>query len=301
MGELRNGLRAYVLEGHGPAAAVTRLNALVEVTHGTRMIATLLVLLIDPELERLRFASAGHLPPLLLGADGEAAFLDGGLVGPLGMIGAVPVEEGVAEIAPGETIVLFTDGLVERRDESLDDGLARLRACAAGDAGVGLETVCDRILRDVGIDAAGGQRDDVALVALRLRARQPRQLSLRLPAEPTALREMRRELTAWLQTIGASQLVIEDLTLACSEAAANAVEHAYGPGDHEFSLEADYRDGMVHIDVRDFGGWRTARGQLRGTGLKLIHQLSDSTVVHRGEEGTRIELTRRLTPPEDER
>ncbi|MCA1689059.1 MAG: SpoIIE family protein phosphatase, partial [Actinobacteria bacterium] len=79
MGELRNGLRAYVLEGHGPAAALGHLNALVEQTHGTQMIATLLVLLIDPELRRLRFASAGHLPPLRVGAGGEAAFLGGGL------------------------------------------------------------------------------------------------------------------------------------------------------------------------------------------------------------------------------
>ncbi|MGI8801244.1 MAG: SpoIIE family protein phosphatase [Solirubrobacteraceae bacterium] len=298
MGELRNGLRAYILEGHGPAAALSRLDALVAATHGTRMVATLLVMLIEPERERLRFASAGHLPPLRLGGDAAAEFLSGGLAPPLGMIGTAPIEEADEPLAPGQAILLFTDGLIERRDESLDRSLDRLRRCAALRAGSDLETFCDQILEQTGIDEVE-HRDDIALVTLRLLSSRPERLSLRLPAEPTALREMRRELTAWLQTMGAAAEVVEDLTLACSEAAANAVEHAYGPGDFEFEVEAEHRDGTVHIEVRDTGGWRPARGQLRGTGLKLIHQLADTAVVHRGEEGTRVELIRRLAAGED--
>ncbi len=293
MGELRNGLRAYILEGHGPAAALVRLDALVEATHGARMIATVLVLLIDPAGRRLRFASAGHLPPLLVGDGVAAAFLAGGLVAPLGMVGQTPVEEAIEPIGPGETILLFTDGLVERRDESLDHGLSRLRASAGRQTGERLEPFCDRILREAGVDGAE-HRDDVALVAVRLLGSRSDQLSLRLPAEPKALRGLRRELAGWLRSVGASQLVIEDLTLAASEAAANAVEHAYGPGDHEFDLEADHTAGVVRIEIRDSGGWRSARGQLRGTGLKLIHQLADETVVHRSARGTCVEMTRRL-------
>ncbi|MEA2355419.1 MAG: hypothetical protein QOD61_1548 [Solirubrobacteraceae bacterium] len=298
MGELRNGLRAYVLEGHGPGPALSRLNALVESTRGARMIATLLVLMIDPTLDRLRFASAGHLPPLRIGTDGTATFLDGGLVAPLGLVGSSPIEEAVEPIGSGETILLFTDGLVERREESLDAGLSRLRACAAEHGEVPLEIFSDRILQKAGV-ADAKHRDDVALVAVRRVASAPERLSLRLPAEPSALRGMRRELAAWLGTIGASQVEIEDLTLACSEAAANAVEHAYGPGDHEFEVEAVHGGGAVHIEVRDAGGWRTTRGQLRGTGLKLIHQLSDTTAVHRSGRGTRIELTRSLEREKD--
>ncbi len=294
MGELRNGLRAYILEGHGPAAALARLDGLVEATHGARMIATVLVLLIDPAGRRLRFASAGHLPPLLVGDGGGAAFLAGGLVAPLGMVGRTAVEEAIEPIGPGETILLFTDGLVERRDESLDHGLSRLRAAAGRHTGERLEPFCDRILREAGVDGTE-LRDDVALVAVRLLGSRSDQLSLRLPAEPKALRGMRRELAGWLRSLGASQLVIEDLTLAASEAAANAVEHAYGPGDHEFDLDADHTAGVVRIEVRDSGGWRPARGQLRGTGLKLIRQLADETVVHRSARGTCVEMTRRLT------
>jgi serine phosphatase RsbU (regulator of sigma subunit)/CheY-like chemotaxis protein/anti-sigma regulatory factor (Ser/Thr protein kinase) len=293
MGELRNGLRAYILEGHGPAGALGRLDALVEATHGARMIATVLVLLIDPAGRRLRFASAGHLPPLLVGDGGGAAFLAGGLVAPLGMVGRTAVEEAIEPIGPGETILLFTDGLVERRDESLDHGLSRLRASAGRRTGERLEPFCDRILREAGVDGTA-LRDDVALVAVRLLGSRSDQLSLRLPAEPRALRGLRRELAGWLRALGASQLVIEDLTLAASEAAANAVEHAYGPGDHEFDLEADHKAGVVRIEVRDSGGWRPARGQLRGTGLKLIRQLADEAVVHRSARGTCVEMTRRL-------
>jgi serine phosphatase RsbU (regulator of sigma subunit)/CheY-like chemotaxis protein/anti-sigma regulatory factor (Ser/Thr protein kinase) len=293
MGELRNGLRAYILEGHGPAAALGRLDALVGATRGGGMIATVLVLAIDPAGRRLRFASAGHLPPLLVGGGGAATFLRGGLVAPLGMVGPAPIEEAVEQIAPGETILLFTDGLVERRDESLDHSLGRLSAAAAGHTGEPLEPFCDRLLREVGIDGAE-HRDDIALVAVRLDASRSEQLSLRLAAEPAALRGMRRELAAWLRARGGSDELVEDLTLACSEAAANAVEHAYGPGDHEFELHAEDQDGVVRIEVRDFGGWRTARGQLRGTGLKLIHMLADTTIIHRSEHGTCIEMTRRL-------
>ncbi len=296
MGELRNGLRAYILEGHGPAAALVRLDGLVEATHGARMIATVLVLLIDPAGRRLRFASAGHLPPLLVGETGGAAFLAGGLVAPLGMVGRTPVEEAVEPIGPGDTILLFTDGLIERREESLDRGLSRLRASAGRHTGERLEPFCDRIVREAGVGGTE-HRDDVALVAVRLLGSRSDQLSLRLPAEPTALRGLRRELAGWLRSLGASQLVIEDLTLAASEAAANAVEHAYGPGDHEFDLEADHTAGVVRIEVRDSGGWRPARGQLRGTGLKLIHQLADETVVHRSARGTCVEMTRRLGAP----
>ncbi|MEA2298359.1 MAG: hypothetical protein QOF77_1295 [Solirubrobacteraceae bacterium] len=318
MGELRNGLRAYILEGHGPAAALRHLNALVGSTHGARMVATLLVLVIDPGLETLRFASAGHLPPLRLAAAGAAAgdddaaaadpgagagagagFLTGGLGAPLGMMGASPIEEAEEKIGPGEAILLFTDGLVERREESLDHGLERLRVCAAGQAGEPLERFCDRILRDLGVDGAD-HRDDVALVAVRRLASRSAKLSLRLAAEPAALRGMRRELAVWLAAVGASEETIEDLSLAVSEAAANAVEHAYGPGDHEFELEAEHRDGTVHLRVRDFGGWRSSRGQLRGTGLKLIHQLADTAVVHRSVHGTCVELSRHLAGGEAE-
>jgi serine phosphatase RsbU (regulator of sigma subunit) len=169
MGELRNGLRAYVLEGHGPAAALTRLNALVEQTHGARMIGTLLVLRVEPRRGVVRFASAGHLPPLRVGPGAEAAFVTGGLVPPLGMIADDPVEEAVLTVATGTSILLFTDGLVERRDESLDVGLARLRASAEGIAAVPLESFCDQILEAVEIDGTE-HRDDVAMIALRLLA-----------------------------------------------------------------------------------------------------------------------------------
>jgi serine phosphatase RsbU (regulator of sigma subunit) len=160
MGELRAGLRAYAIEGGGPMETLARLNRLALRSF---QMATVLLMHVAPGTGRVRYGSAGHLPPLLVAADGSARFLRGGASAPL--LAFEAVEEGVAELAPGERIVLYTDGLVERRREPIDDGLERLRAAAEGFDG-DVAGLCDHLIAALR-PPAGLPHDDIAVIALR--------------------------------------------------------------------------------------------------------------------------------------
>src|SRR5436309_1232362 len=186
MGEIQHALRAYALEGHPPGVVLSRLNRLL----GLREMATDLYLVFDPDSWSVRFANAGHLPPLVISPVGQAALLEGGAP-PLGSSPLTVYGEHVAAIAPGATIILFTDGLVEVRGESLDAGLARLVAAASTHARDDLEMLLDRLLSQVGSDSPA---DDVALLAVRAAPLNPASLALRLPAAPGSLPVLRHTL-----------------------------------------------------------------------------------------------------------
>lgn len=163
MGALRHGLRAYAIEGGGPGETLARVDRLAQ---RSRHMATVLLLHADPA-GGLRFVSAGHLPPLALDPDGRAALLTGGGSTPL-MVYRQDVEPGTAAMTPGGRVVLYTDGLVERRDEPIDDSLARLLAAADGWTG-SLEGLCDHLLTRMA-PPRGAPHDDIALIALERRA-----------------------------------------------------------------------------------------------------------------------------------
>ncbi|HEY8546887.1 MAG TPA: fused response regulator/phosphatase [Acidimicrobiales bacterium] len=161
MAQLRNGLRAYALEGHEPAAILERLDKLLRRFHPT-ITATVCLALIDRRQRRVTVANAGHIAPLHLGSHG-VAFVEphGPLLG-MGFRAPPPV---TVDLGPGDTLLFVTDGLLERRDEIIDTGLDRLVEVATRWRG-DLDDLCDRLLRDVGPGEAAA--DDIALLALRL-------------------------------------------------------------------------------------------------------------------------------------
>ncbi|MFD3621105.1 SpoIIE family protein phosphatase [Streptomyces sp. NPDC058676] len=127
MGQLRSALHSLALEGAGPAQVLTRLDAYVQ-SLPTERFATCLYAVYDPHHHRLRYAASGHLPPLLIAAD--TAYLELPPALPLGL-GSTPVDREVA-FPPGTSLLLYTDGLVENRALSLNDGLAALlQTCGA--------------------------------------------------------------------------------------------------------------------------------------------------------------------------
>ncbi len=288
MGQLRNSLRAYALEDDQPERVVERLNRLMHHWQQDR-IATLIYLVVDPRNGHVSFASAGHLPPLICDPNGHAYYLAGGEFVPLGVLPFGGFTAGEAVLEPGSTILLYTDGLVEERGVSIDDGLERLRAAIEA-APEEPHAMCDFLLERVA--PQGGAADDVALLATTLVPVDQTSLELRLPAEPASLALMRRALERWLTAVGVSDEVAYEIKVACGEACMNCVEHAYPPGDGDFVLEATNLGEEVAIEVRDFGFWRPPRpGSDRGRGIELMRRLMDSLKVVPGPEGTSVHLT----------
>jgi anti-anti-sigma factor len=218
----------------------------------------------------------------------------------LGVRARPPYTAGAATISPGESIVLYTDGLVERRGELVDEGIDRLAAIAARRHGLAPEALTDALLTgaldgshsNVGGHGGPDPADDVALIVARL---VPAPLRLVLPAEAPVLRELRAAVLAWARAAGVEDDDLYDLQLAVGEAAANAVEHAYRdrpPGPMSVELARD-ADGGIEAHVRDEGSWRPIPQEkgYRGRGLELIRDVSSRMRLHHGSDGTEVRFT----------
>jgi serine phosphatase RsbU (regulator of sigma subunit)/anti-sigma regulatory factor (Ser/Thr protein kinase) len=291
MGQLRTGLRAYAMEGHAPAEVLARLSRLARELDEDNM-ATVLYIELDTETMRARYASAGHLPPLIVSPAGETTFVEGRRGTPVGAPIEIRCPELEAQLEPGSTLVLYTDGLVEDRATGLEEGLAGLSEVAARERGRDLESLCDVLVREVPSKKVSD--DDVAVLALRVEPSLSSELRLAYPAASESVSEMRRALERWLRERGADRSEAQQVVLACGEAAANAVEHAYGPGQASFEVVAEHRDGAVTVEVRDFGEWRTPRGVDRGRGLVLMQALMDEVDIDRRPDGTSVRMRRRV-------
>jgi serine phosphatase RsbU (regulator of sigma subunit)/anti-sigma regulatory factor (Ser/Thr protein kinase) len=289
MGQLRPALRAYALELERPAEVARRLARFVKTLDADQM-TTCVYALLEPSSGVLHFTNAGHPPPLLLGPNGEATFLEGERSVPLGVMADPPYTENVTKLPPGCTLLLYTDGLVERRDEPITRGLERLRAAAAA-APRAPEPLCDRMLE---LLVERTPSDDVALLAVHAIGDAASPIQLSLPAIPDSLALVRRRLRAWLERTEATELEAYDVVLAACEAAANAVEHAYGPIDAVFELAVQLEQGEVVVSVRDFGTWRPPREPSRGRGLVVMRAAMDRVDVQPDDEGTTVLLRRRL-------
>jgi serine phosphatase RsbU (regulator of sigma subunit)/CheY-like chemotaxis protein/anti-sigma regulatory factor (Ser/Thr protein kinase) len=296
MSELRNALRAFAIEGHNPAAALQQLDRVVEVTIGPGMVATALFLLIDAQEGTVTVARAGHPPPALRTADGEVSFLDTEGTLPVGLDQNRRAEEGTFTIGPGDTLLLFTDGLIETRDEPITTGFQRLRDAFAS-APEAVESVCDHVL-----SATSGNHDrddDVALLVVRLLELPEDALTLRLPATPEALSGARHELRAWLGRSAPEldEVSRSDLELAWSEACTNVVRHAYHSPDALYLARAVREAGAIILTVRDSGSWQPPPSDSGGRGLPLMRQLCDEVVIDRGSDGTTVTMRRRVGVP----
>jgi serine phosphatase RsbU (regulator of sigma subunit)/anti-sigma regulatory factor (Ser/Thr protein kinase) len=290
MGQFRNALRAYALDGAGPAAAVERLNRLTRTFEQNDM-ATLVYGEFDAGTNNLQFVRAGHPPPLLRDRSGKVTAINGHGSLPVGVSPNAHYDASMLELAPGATLLLYTDGLVERRGETLEDGITRLER-VLGDAPEALEALCDHVIETTAPDPE--RADDIAVLALRPVEVDAAAFHTSLRAEPGELSRLRRMLMRWLRATKASAQEIYDITIACGEASANAIEHAYGARPASFEVEGAVEGDSVVLRVRDYGSWRAPRGQHRGRGLKLIDALMEDVRIERSEDGTEVMMRRRI-------
>ena len=161
MGQIRNVLRAFAYEGHDPNVILARSNELVE-SLGDPAFTTVFIAKFDPTSRTLTYANAGHPAALLLEAGGNVSMLDDAQGLPLGVDSDLQVEQGVRVLRPHEFLLLFTDGLVERHNVPIGDGLERLRRSLQGG-----QASCETLLATV-LDtlAENEPEDDVALLVV---------------------------------------------------------------------------------------------------------------------------------------
>jgi len=297
MGELRSVARAYALEGHGPAEMLRRMNA-YHIAMNSDTMTTLVFAVVEPDRDRARFASAGHMPVLLVPPpDGgsEPHYLDA-LGPPLGVLEVGTYEEREIALPAGAMLALYTDGLVERRGEVLDLGLERLRRALTGAAGgIGGDV---HSARTEALDAClqGASDDDVTLVLVRAQERLGSTATYALTPHPEVLSAMRRHLRRWLEESGAHPGETAEITIAVNEAMQNAIEHGNAYAVAPITVALDLRGDDVVIVVRDLGhdGSRSPDHD-RGRGIQLMSALMDDARVDLGGPmGGAVTLRRRL-------
>jgi PAS domain S-box-containing protein len=294
MGQLRSVARAYALEGHSPAAFAQRMNVYHRALSPDDL-TTIVYAVIEPDRDRMSFVNAGHPPPLLVPPRGTPHLLEG-VTPPLG-VSDLPVHpETVVDFPPGTAVVLYTDGLVERRGEGVDSGLKRLLT-AAGASREGLEALRDRVVESCLGPSSGD--DDVTALFVRAEPELGPSALFTLSPDAEALGALRRMLRRWLGEAGASPEDVAAVTMAANEAWQNAIEHAHDFAPVPISVAFERRGDEVFITTHDVGGGtRSVTDPDRGRGLPLMEALMDeASFSFGGRYGGSVVLRRHLGAP----
>lgn len=282
MGQLRIVLRAYAAEGHSPATVMARASVFLHELDTDRF-ATCTYVEADLTTGVVQLVRAGHVDPLVRDADGSCRRLpsEGGL--PLGLsaeFGRLEYPVGTVELDPGQTMVLFTDGLVEQPGSDLDEGTQQLSDLIRSGP-KDLQQLADRLCASV--DERGGE-DDVAVLLLRRKAAQAPQPGGRLQqhvaqSDPEALSSARHMIRAAVRAWGAKDRA-DEVELAADELTTNALMHTdggaivtirvlTGPGRR---LRVDVEDRSSALPRRRDAG----ESGVSGRGLMLVDQLADA-------------------------
>jgi anti-anti-sigma factor len=317
MGQLRAVLTEFLLEGMDLIEALARLDRFAVRVPGASGASVCLARL-DRSTGELSYACCGQLPPLVISADGVARVLPVRSGGLLGVDSTAPSLERV-QLLPGDVVVLYSDGLVERPGQSLRSGIDTLSELAAkavaakavaedavaedavgGDrdaAESGAERICARVDQFL---AGSDPADDVTLLAAEVGRPTPEPLRMNTLATPAVLADVRRRLGAWLSGIGAGQSDALSIQVASGEAVANVLEHAYPGGQGTVGLEALIDpDGRVCVTVTDQGRWRTPApdAEIDDLGFNRMRSCMDSVEIDHTGTGTTVLMERQLSQP----
>ncbi|CAL9488117.1 ATP-binding SpoIIE family protein phosphatase [Streptomyces sp. enrichment culture] len=278
MGQLRTAVRAYARLDLPPHEVLQLLDGLATEIDANQ-IATCVYAIHDPNEGRLVYASAGHLPILVRDESGTVLRADEPTGPPLGTGGWIHAS-GSVPLGPGATAVLYTDGLVERRDEDLDEGIAALERALSGATG-SPQVICDRLLRSAGV--AADHDDDVAVLVLQQPARTGadgdlfRNAALELiggvEAAPRARAFASGVLTSWRFPTELHDLGV----LAASELVANSLQHGTPPmrlrlRRTDRRLIVEVTDGDDHLPRRR----RAEPGDESGRGIAIVATIASN-------------------------
>ncbi|MDL4820374.1 SpoIIE family protein phosphatase [Actinomadura opuntiae] len=288
MGQMRTAVRTLAVEDMRPDLLLRQLDALAR-RLGEGYVATCLYAVYDPVARRCRFANAGHVPPVLVSEAGASRVLPVPAGLPIG-VGGEPFETMEIPVQDGSRLVLCTDGLLERRDRDIDEGLEELRGRLAGPARP-LEDTCDDLLDALATTAPA---DDIAIVAVGLDGIPKDDVAVwELEPEPSMVPRARAQvafqLAEWrLDAVG------DTVQLLVSELVTNALLHGAGSivlrlirGDALLCEVYDDGQDMPHLRHAD----ATAES---GRGLQLVSHLAARWGTHRTDGGKVVWFEHRL-------
>jgi PAS domain S-box-containing protein len=291
MGQLRSACRALLLEQSSPSAALAALDrfaARLPGAHCTTAFCAVLTL----DTGELVYSCAGHPPPIMVHADGTTVMLDGGRGLPLALRPDRSRPEARVTMPPRATLLLYTDGLVERRGSSIDDGMTRAADLVQDGRSQPLDALADHVMSS--LEPGGGYPDDVAMLLYR----QPAPLTMEFVADTRHLAPSRAALRSWLTQAGVKTSQIQDVLIATGEAVANAIEHGHRDRpDGTVSLHAIAVVDRLQVTVTDTGAWKQPHEIAkvrRGRGITLMRDLMEHCAIHSNEAGTTVHMHARI-------
>ncbi|GIE82141.1 histidine kinase [Actinoplanes philippinensis] len=292
MGQLRSACRALLLQDTSPAHTLMALDRFAAMLPGAGC-ATVFCGILDPGTGHLVYSSAGHPPAIVGRPDGTTHLLDGGRSRPVAVRPGLERPDAEYLVPPRATLLLYTDGLVERRRRPLSAGIGEASVAVQHGLGTPIEDLATEIMSRLAPDS--GYDDDVALLLYR----HPGPLELEFPAESTRLAPVRSALRGWLDRCGIDAATVQNVLVAAGEACANAIEHGHRehPGGR-IRLRAAATAADLRLTVSDSGRWKTpdpSAAPYRGRGLKLMRAFMHTVTVTSGTTGTVVDMQARLT------
>ncbi|UXA16053.1 SpoIIE family protein phosphatase [Mycobacterium sp. SMC-4] len=292
MGQVRSACRALLYADPSPGAALVGLDRFAARLPGAQC-TTAVCAVLDTGTGELVYSSAGHPPPILVHSDGNLETLDEGHSIALGLRVDWTRPEARVTIPARATLVLYTDGLVERRDTGLEHGISRAAEYVHDHRDSALEVLANQTMS--GLAPSNGYQDDVVL----LMYRQPAPLELDFLADANNLAPARAALRGWLSRAGVEPTAATDVLVAAGEAVTNAIEHGHRhTPDGTISLRATASAECVHLTIADTGSWkqpRTSPESNRGRGIDLMRMLMHEVTIEHDTAGTTVELSARIT------
>jgi serine phosphatase RsbU (regulator of sigma subunit)/GAF domain-containing protein len=292
MGQVRSACRALLFDNPSPAAVLARMDRFAARLPGAQC-TTAVCAVLNPETGELVYSSAGHPPPILVHADGTIQMLDDGHTLAMGVRPNWSRPEATVTLPARATLVLYTDGLVERRRISLDDGISRAATLVQDGRASPLDDLANQIMS--GLAPSGGYQDDVALLLYR----QPAPLELKFPADASQLAPVRASLRRWLTQSRLDPDQVSKVLTAAGEAVANAIEHGHRQNpEGTISLDATALADEVRLTITDTGKWRPPQPEAnphRGRGISLMRGLMDDVTINPETAGTTVHLSARIT------
>jgi GAF domain-containing protein/anti-sigma regulatory factor (Ser/Thr protein kinase) len=292
MGQVRSACRALLLDHPSPRAALAGLDRFAARLPGAQC-TTVVCAVLNPETGELVYSSAGHPPPILVHADGTTRTLDDGHTIPLGLRPDRPRPEAHLTVPGRATLVLYTDGLVERRGSALDDGIGRAAALVEDGRDSALDDLANQMMSRLA--PSGGYQDDVVLLLYR----HPAPLEMEFPAHVSQLARSRVALRRWLTRARVDSDQAHDMLVAAGEAVANAIEHGHRDSPEGIiSLHATALVDEVRLTITDTGSWKPpqpAKEAHRGRGITLMRALMQDIAIHPEAAGTTVHLSARIS------